>query len=155
METTTVRIDKADRDRLEALATNQNRPVEALLRDALNLLQRPQDSDSESPDQSGKLTADMVREDLAEILKTHYGRDRGNGSPIPDNEIHVSVEESDDGVLIRVKPTPETEIYTPERRAEFLLNNALDSDDYKEAVQEVRRMGLDPEKIPHEAPSEG
>lgn len=49
---------------------------------------------------------------------------------------------------------PTVEIYTPERRAEFLLTNATDANDYRAAVQAVREMGLDPASIPHEKPSE-
>lgn len=41
------------------------------------------------------------------------------------------------------------EVYSPERIAEFLLSNAVDADDYAEALEEVRRMGLDPDAIPH------
>ena len=41
------------------------------------------------------------------------------------------------------------EIYTPERKAEFLLSNAVDEKDYQAALEEVRRLGLDPSKIPH------
>ena len=41
------------------------------------------------------------------------------------------------------------EIYTPERRAEFLLSNTVDAQDYQAAVAEVRKLGLDPSKIPH------
>jgi hypothetical protein len=44
------------------------------------------------------------------------------------------------------------EIYTPERRAEFLLSNAVDEQDYARAQKEVRKMGLDPKKIPHYKP---
>jgi tyrosyl-tRNA synthetase len=44
------------------------------------------------------------------------------------------------------------EIYSPERKAEFLLNNAIDADDYCSAVAEVRKMGLDPTAIIHEKP---
>ena len=44
------------------------------------------------------------------------------------------------------------ERYTPERRAEFLLTSAVDAEDYAAAVTEVRRMGLDPEKINHSKP---
>ncbi|HEX8276607.1 MAG TPA: hypothetical protein VF615_28465 [Longimicrobiaceae bacterium] len=46
------------------------------------------------------------------------------------------------------------EIYTPERRAEFLLTNAVDADDYRSAVQAVREMGLDPADIRHQEPAE-
>lgn len=45
------------------------------------------------------------------------------------------------------------EIYTPERRAEFLLSNAVDAKDYKVAVKEVRKLGIDPANIPHHRPS--
>lgn len=41
-----------------------------------------------------------------------------------------------------------TEEYTPERIAEFLLNNAVDADDYAAALdlEEVRKLGIDPAK---------
>lgn len=45
------------------------------------------------------------------------------------------------------------EIYTPERRAEFLLWNAVDAKDYDAAVEEVRKLGIDPAKIPHCRPA--
>jgi hypothetical protein len=41
------------------------------------------------------------------------------------------------------------EVYSPRRRAEFLLNNAVDGRDYRRARAEVRRLGLDPDEIPH------
>ena len=42
------------------------------------------------------------------------------------------------------------ESYTPERRAEFLLSNAVDEEDYARAKEEVRKkFGLDPDTIPH------
>ena len=44
---------------------------------------------------------------------------------------------------------PPVEHYSARRRAEFLLNNAVDATDYKRAVREVRRLGLNPEDIPH------
>jgi AbrB family looped-hinge helix DNA binding protein len=64
----------------------------------------------------------------------------------------VMVEVRDDGILIRPAVAMPVEIYTPERRAEFLLTNAIDADDYARAVEEVRKMGLDPATIPHEPP---
>ena len=45
--------------------------------------------------------------------------------------------------------TPEPEIYTPERKAEFLLNNALDAEEYCWAVEEVCRLGVDPTRLQH------
>ena len=44
---------------------------------------------------------------------------------------------------------PEPEIYTSERIAEFLLTGAVDEEDYLDACEAVREMGLDPEKIDH------
>ena len=44
------------------------------------------------------------------------------------------------------------EVYTPERRAEFLLTNAVDAEDYREAVEEVKKMGLDPDAVLHTSP---
>ncbi|HZW93132.1 MAG TPA: hypothetical protein VFF64_09285 [Candidatus Eremiobacteraceae bacterium] len=44
------------------------------------------------------------------------------------------------------------ERYTPERKAEFLLNNAVDDADYRKAREEVRKLGLDPDSIPHLRP---
>ncbi|MGB8769212.1 MAG: hypothetical protein WCC92_06340 [Candidatus Korobacteraceae bacterium] len=41
------------------------------------------------------------------------------------------------------------EIYIPERKAEFLLSNAVDARDYQAAVEEVRKLGIDPGDIPH------
>jgi hypothetical protein len=44
----------------------------------------------------------------------------------------------------------ETEVYTPERSAEFMLNNAVTAAEFDEAVAEVRSMGLDPDSLPHQ-----
>ena len=61
----------------------------------------------------------------------------------------VVAEERPEGILIRPAVALPVEVYTAERRAEFLLSNATDADDYRRAAAEVRRMGLDPERIPH------
>ena len=61
----------------------------------------------------------------------------------------VITEEREDGVLIRPAVVMPVEIYTPERRAEFLLSNAVDAEEYARAIEEVRQMGLDPATIPH------
>jgi hypothetical protein len=45
------------------------------------------------------------------------------------------------------------ERYTPERKAEFLLSNAVDEADYRKARKEVRKLGLDPDSIPHRRPA--
>jgi len=64
----------------------------------------------------------------------------------------VVAEERDEGVLIRPAIVMPFERYTPERRAEFLLSNAVDAADYADAVAEVRRMGVDPAAIDHHKP---
>ncbi|CAN5848050.1 hypothetical protein BH23GEM5_BH23GEM5_08160 [soil metagenome] len=65
----------------------------------------------------------------------------------------VLAEERPDGILIRPAVALPLESYTPERRAEFLLSNAVDAEDYAAAVREVRALGLDPDKIPHHRPA--
>ncbi len=45
-----------------------------------------------------------------------------------------------------------SECYTPERKAEFLLNSAIDDEDYAGAREAVQAMGLDPDLIPHDRP---
>ncbi|MGO9269512.1 MAG: AbrB/MazE/SpoVT family DNA-binding domain-containing protein, partial [Terriglobia bacterium] len=61
----------------------------------------------------------------------------------------VVTEERPDGILIRPAIALPVEIYTPERKAAFLLSNAVDAEDYRAAVVEVKRMGLEPARIPH------
>jgi AbrB family looped-hinge helix DNA binding protein len=64
----------------------------------------------------------------------------------------VIAEARPEGVLLRPVVTLPLEIYSPERKAEFLLNNAVTQQDYAWAVKEVRKMGLDPKRIPHGKP---
>lgn len=64
----------------------------------------------------------------------------------------VVAEEREDGILIRPATVLPVEVYTPERRAEFLLNNAVDIEDYQRARDEVKRMGLDPDRVKHHRP---
>jgi AbrB family looped-hinge helix DNA binding protein len=65
----------------------------------------------------------------------------------------VIAEEREDGILIRPATVLPVEVYTPERRAEFLLNNVVDAEDYQRARAEVKRLGLDPDRIKHHRPS--
>lgn len=65
----------------------------------------------------------------------------------------VTAEEKDDGILIRPAVVVPIERYTPERKAEFLLSNAIDDADYRSVRKTVRKMGLDPDSIPHARPS--
>jgi AbrB family looped-hinge helix DNA binding protein len=64
----------------------------------------------------------------------------------------VIAEEAAEGVLIRPAVAVALEVYSPERRAEFLLSNAVDARDYERATKLVRRMGLDPDAILHRKP---
>jgi AbrB family looped-hinge helix DNA binding protein len=63
----------------------------------------------------------------------------------------VIAEAREDGILLRPVTFP-IEIDTPERKAEFLLSNTLDREDYQGAGRLVRSMGLDPDRIPHSKP---
>lgn len=65
----------------------------------------------------------------------------------------VVAEEREDGILIRPATVLPVEIYSPERRAEFLLNNAVSAEDYRRARTEVKRMGLNPDRIKHHRPA--
>lgn len=65
---------------------------------------------------------------------------------------HVIAEETPDGILIRPAVTVPIEVWPADRKAAFLLTNAVDRADYRRAVEEVRRMGLDPAAIEHVRP---
>ena len=77
-------------------------------------------------------------------LRRRYGIEEGT---------LVVAEPCDGGILIRPALVIPIEVYTAERKAQFLLSNAVDSADYARAVAEVRRMGLDPKAIPHYRPA--
>ena len=64
----------------------------------------------------------------------------------------VVLEETEDGISIRPAVAVPVEVYSTRRKAELLLNNAVDAADYKRAVRAVRKLGLDPESIPHRRP---
>lgn len=76
-------------------------------------------------------------------LRKRYGIEEGT---------LVTTEPRDDGVLIRPAVVMPVERYTPERRAEFLLSNATTQKDYQNARKEVKRLGLNPDAIPHRRP---
>jgi bifunctional DNA-binding transcriptional regulator/antitoxin component of YhaV-PrlF toxin-antitoxin module len=59
----------------------------------------------------------------------------------------VVAEETEYGVLLRPAAVVPVEIYSPERKAEFLLANAVNAGDRKKAEEEVRKLGLDPRKM--------
>ena len=64
----------------------------------------------------------------------------------------VVAEERPDGILIRPAVAVPLEIYTPERKAEFLLSNASDEKDYKAALAEAKKLGVNPANISHVKP---
>ena len=76
-------------------------------------------------------------------LRRQYGMEDGS---------LVIAEAHPDGVLLRPAVALPVETYTLERKAEFLLTNAVDAEDYAWAAKEVRRLGLDPDDIPHRPP---
>lgn len=65
----------------------------------------------------------------------------------------IIAEEREDGILLRPAVAVPVEVYTPLRRAEFPLSNAVNQRDYTRAVREVRKLGLDPTKVPHRMPN--
>ena len=60
-----------------------------------------------------------------------------------------------DGELTCPAAALPVEEYSKERRAEFLLSNAVDEQDYAWARHEVLRLGLDPDQVPHERKRSG
>ncbi len=64
----------------------------------------------------------------------------------------VIAEAREDGVLVRPAVALPVENYSDQRKAEFLLSNAVDERDYRWARAEVRKLGLDPDVVPHERP---
>ena len=64
----------------------------------------------------------------------------------------VIFEATDEGILIRPAVALPVERYSPERKAELLLNGAADAADYAEARRAVEAMGLDPDAIEHQRP---
>jgi AbrB family looped-hinge helix DNA binding protein len=74
-------------------------------------------------------------------LRKRYGIEEGSV---------VTAEAREDGVLIRPAIVVPVERYTPERKAEFLLCTATTPRDYARARKEVKKLGLDPDAIPHQ-----
>jgi len=60
----------------------------------------------------------------------------------------IAVESREDGILLRPAVALPVEIYSPERRAELLLANAVDAADRAWAEAQVRKLGLDPAQFP-------
>jgi bifunctional DNA-binding transcriptional regulator/antitoxin component of YhaV-PrlF toxin-antitoxin module len=64
----------------------------------------------------------------------------------------VTLEARNGAIVIRPL-SEDAESYTAERKAEFLLSNAVDAADYATACEEVRKWGLDPNQISHHRPA--
>ncbi len=78
---------------------------------------------------------------LPAALRRQYGFEEG---------ATIIAEATEEGILLRPAVVLAFERYSRERQAEFLLNNAIGPDEYGRAVAQVRGMGLDPDRIPHE-----
>jgi AbrB family looped-hinge helix DNA binding protein len=61
-------------------------------------------------------------------------------------------EDAEGGVRLRPAAAMPVEVYSPQRRAELLLENAVDAKDYERARRLVRALGLEPDAIPHQRP---
>jgi len=76
-------------------------------------------------------------------LRRKYGFEEGS---------LVVAEAQEQGILLRPAVMLPLERYTPQRKAEFLLNNAVTREDYAWALKEVKKLGIDPKTIPHDKP---
>ena len=76
-------------------------------------------------------------------LRRRYGLNEGS---------LIIAEALGEGVFLRPAVIFPVEIYTPQRKAEFLLNNAISEKDYLWAVQQIKKLEVDPEKISHPKP---
>lgn len=70
-----------------------------------------------------------------------------------ERDAKVVVESTADGLFLRPVSSLSRHTYSDERRAEFLLSNATNEEDYRQAVETVRSMGLNPEQVSHERPA--
>ena len=61
-------------------------------------------------------------------------------------------EDHGDGILITPAIALPIERYSPQRKAEFILSNAIDQNDYEKACEEVRKLGIDPDTVKHHKP---
>ena len=77
-------------------------------------------------------------------LRKRYGIEEGS---------IVIAEGTEDGILIRPAVVVPVERYSAERKAEFLLGNTTSRADYERARKAVRKLGLDPDAIPHRRPA--
>jgi AbrB family looped-hinge helix DNA binding protein len=78
------------------------------------------------------------------VLRRRFGIEEGS---------MVIAEPREDGILLRPAAVMPIEIYPPERKAQFLLSNAVDRRDYEQARRAVRAMDLDPDRVSHYKPN--
>jgi AbrB family looped-hinge helix DNA binding protein len=78
------------------------------------------------------------------VLPVKFRRQLG----IEDGSILIT-EAKDGEIHIRPAVAVEAEVYTPERRAELLLNNAMTREEWDAIAADVRSWGLDPQNIPY------
>jgi AbrB family looped-hinge helix DNA binding protein len=76
-------------------------------------------------------------------LRKRFGLDEG---------ALVIAEARPEGILLRPALAVPLETYSPEQRAAYLLETAVDESDYRGARKAVQQMGLDPDAIPHTKP---
>ena len=74
-------------------------------------------------------------------IRRRYGLEEGE---------MLVMEESSQGLLFKPVSGFEIEIYTPERMAEFALNNAITAEEYDAALEAAQTAGLDIDTIPHQ-----
>ena len=65
----------------------------------------------------------------------------------------IMAEERPEGILLRPAAVLPMESYSSERKAEFLLSNAVNAADYADTIKAARSMGVDPAMIKHRKPT--
>lgn len=79
---------------------------------------------------------------IAASFRKAYGFE--DGAPIVQ-------EATPEGVLIRPAATVPVRLYSATDKATFMLNNAGSREEYQEAREAVKKMGLNPDKVKHQA----
>jgi len=82
---------------------------------------------------------------IPQPIRERFGIEVGN---------HVIFKIVDDRIILMPAVIIPVETYSLQRKAELLLNNAVDAEDYARVIEEVKRMGFDPDDIPHKRPNE-
>lgn len=93
-------------------------------------------------------TAVRMDEDGNLVIPEEFRRRHGL-----DRDTSIVVESREDGLFLRPVSSLSRHTYSEQRRAEFLLANATDEEDYRRAVESLQAMGLDPEQVSHGRPS--